>query len=340
MLRLALTPRWLGFLALVLVLVTAFVGLSAWQLNRAQHKNDVAASQGIDTARPLVDTLDAQEPMAQRLVDQRVSATGRFLPDAQVLIVDRVHDGETGVWVVTMFAPDGARVSPDAEVPAGEERTVAVPVVRGWAPTAEAGAASRAPSGEVELTARLEPVEGPEPAFRLPDGQFTTLSTSQLVNRFDMWTYSGALFPETMAVAGADAPTGESESGEALAPVVIEKQVDGGFDWQSGVYAVEWLIFAVFAVYIWFTLLRDAHAAQRRAAGDSADESAHELVVVKAAGERRLRTAAEISAADRAAAGERAGEPASAADDPARRAHPHDTARTDTAHPDEGGPHP
>ena len=72
MLRLALTPRWLGFLALVLVIASIFVGLSMWQVDRAQHKNDAIEAQDVDQVKPLNDILDAQVTMPGILSDQRV----------------------------------------------------------------------------------------------------------------------------------------------------------------------------------------------------------------------------------------------------------------------------
>ncbi|WP_051297296.1 SURF1 family protein [Brevibacterium album] len=303
MLRLALTPRWLGFLALVLALAACFVGLSAWQVDRAQHKNDAVVAQDVDTVRAFTDTLDAQVPMPGILSDQRVSLTGEYLPDAQVLVEGRLHEGESGFWVVTMFAPDGAHLGeeaqlapaegsaeaePAAEAQAGAQpqagaagpKPIAVPVVRGWVPDAASAEASPAPEGSREMTARLGPVEGAEPAAGLPAGQVRSVSTAQLVNLFDVYSYSGILFPEDFAAAVGSPDSAPMEQ------VVLERQEGGGFDLQSAIYAVEWIFFAGFALTIWFTLLRDAHRreqAERRAA-----EGPVEYVVVKQAGEREM----------------------------------------------------
>ena len=278
MLRLALTPRWLGFLALVLVIASIFVGLSMWQVDRAQHKNDAIEAQDVDQVKPLNDILDAQVTMPGILSDQRVGLSGRYLPDMQVLVTDRLHEGESGFWVVTMFEVDGAEVGEEAQLAgadtAGAE-PIAIPVVRGWVPDAASAAADPAPTGDVQLTARLGPVEGPLPASDLPDGQVRSVSTSQLVNFFEVYSYSGILFPEDGEMTGA---------GAQMAHVDLEKQEDGGFDWQSAVYAVEWIFFAGFAFYIWFTLLRDSYARQQELESDAPVE----YVVVKQAGETDL----------------------------------------------------
>lgn len=280
MLRLALTPRWLSFLALVLALASIFVGLSMWQVDRAQHKNEVLTAQDVDTLRPFNDVLDAQVPMPQRLVDQRVSLTGSYLPDAQVLVTDRIHEGESGFWVVTMFEVAGAQLDEEAQLRSPEvadDRPIAVPVVRGWVADPASAAEHPAPTGDIDMEARLGPVEGPLQASDLPDGQVRSVSTAQLVNLFDVYTYSGVLFPEAAAMTGA---------GAGMPHVDLEKEEDGGIDWQSAIYALEWIFFAGFAFYIWFQLLRDAHRAQQERDSDGPVE----YVIVKQAGQKDLQT--------------------------------------------------
>ncbi len=59
---------------------------------------------------------------------------------------------------------------------------------------------------------------------------------------------------------------------------------EGGFDLQSAVYALEWIIFAAMALYMWVQLLRDDFV-RRRLDEDSQDsEKRVEYVVVKPAG--------------------------------------------------------
>ncbi|WP_209371514.1 SURF1 family protein [Brevibacterium renqingii] len=270
----------MGSLLLVLVLVTCFVGLSSWQVNRAQHKNDVADSAGVEKLKDFNDVMDAQAPMPGVLADQRVSLSGHWVRDAQVVVPGRVQDGDTGYWVVTMFAPDGAHLGEGVEAANADEKTIAIPVVRGFTTDEELAANSRAAAGDVELTARIGPIEGPQPGNDLPDGQVRTVSTSQIINMFpDLLTYSGFLIPESASGAAASVGT----DGLEQVPTTTTRD-EGGFDLQSAVYAVEWLIFAAMALYMWFQLLRDDYM-RRRLGEDSQDsENRVEYVVVKAAG--------------------------------------------------------
>ena len=274
----------MGSLLLVLVLVTCFVGLSAWQVDRAQHKNDVTDSAGVDELKDFNDVMDAQAPMPGILADQRVSLSGHWIPDAQVVIPGRVQDGDSGYWVVTMFAPDGAHLGEGVKVADAEKKTIAIPVVRGFTTDEDTAMNSEARDGQVELTARIGPIEGPVEGNDLPDGQVHTVSTSQIINLFpDLLTYSGFLIPETADGAAASVGT----DGLEQVPTTTTRD-EGGFDLQSAVYALEWIIFAAMALYMWFQLLRDDFV-RRRLDEDSQDsEKRVEYVVVKPAGDATI----------------------------------------------------
>lgn len=274
----------MGSLLLVLVLVTCFVGLSAWQVDRAQHKNDVTDSAGVDELKDFNDVMDAQAPMPGILADQRVSLSGHWIPDAQVVIPGRVQDGDSGYWVVTMFAPDGAHLGEGVKVADAEKKTIAIPVVRGFTTDEDTAMNSEARDGQVELAARIGPIEGPVEGNDLPDGQVHTVSTSQIINLFpDLLTYSGFLIPETADGAAASVGT----DGLEQVPTTTTRD-EGGFDLQSAVYALEWIIFAAMALYMWFQLLRDDYV-RRRLGEDSQDsEKRVEYVVVKPAGDAAI----------------------------------------------------
>src|SRR5699024_6365580 len=149
--RLALTPKWLGSLLLVLVLVTCFVGLSAWQVDRAQHKNDVAESASVDELKDFNDVMDAQAPMPGILAAQRVSLSGHWRPDAQVVDAGRVQDEDSGYWAVEMLAPDGAHLREGVEAADADEKTIAHPLVRGFTTDEELPMDPRGEEGQVSL---------------------------------------------------------------------------------------------------------------------------------------------------------------------------------------------
>ncbi|MGO2862130.1 MAG: SURF1 family protein [Brevibacterium sp.] len=267
------------------MLVTCFVGLSAWQVNRAQHKNDAVESADVNDVKDFNDVMGAQAPMPGILADQRVSLSGHWIPDAQVVVPDRVLDGDKGYWVVTMFAPDDAHLGDGVEAADANEKTIAIPVLRGFTTDEAAAMSSRAGEGEVELTARIGPVEGPMPGNDLPEGQVRSVSTSQIINLYpDLLTYSGFLIPESADGSAASVGT----DGLTVVPPTTTRD-EGGFDLQSAVYAIEWLIFAAMALYMWWQLLRDDFM-RRRLGDDGSQDPGNdvEYVVVKAAGTSRI----------------------------------------------------
>ena len=266
------------------MLVTCFVGLSAWQVDRAQHKNDVVESSGVDELKDFNDVMNAQAPMPGILADQRVSLSGHWIPDAQIVIPGRVQDGETGYWVVTMFAPDGGHLGEGVKVANAEKKTIAIPVVRGFTTDEDTAMTSTAREGQVELTARIGPIEGPVEGNDLPEGQVHTVSTSQIINLFpDLLTYSGFLIPEEATGAAASVGT----DGLEQVPTTTTRDA-GGFDLQSAVYALEWIIFAAMALYMWFQLLRDDYFRRRLGEDSQESEKRVEYVVVKPAGDATI----------------------------------------------------
>ncbi|MGO3071384.1 MAG: hypothetical protein ACTIID_07470, partial [Brevibacterium linens] len=114
--------------------------------------------------------------------------------------------------------------------------------------------------------------------------QVHTVSTSQIINLFpDLLTYSGFLIPETADGAAASVGT----DGLEQVPTTTTRD-EGGFDLQSAVYALEWIIFAAMALYMWGQLLRDDYL-RRRLGEDSQDsEKRVEYVVVKPAGDATI----------------------------------------------------
>jgi hypothetical protein len=108
-----------------------------------------------------------------------------------------------------------------------------------------------APSGVVTLTGRIVDSEAPE----LPDEDaadpfvMTTLSEAALVN---VWQVTASPDVYSVNLISADAPTG-------LDPIFSPRpEAQTTLNWLNVFYAVEWVVFAGFAVYFWYRLGRDA----------------------------------------------------------------------------------
>ena len=252
MLKTALQPKWIGTLALALLLATVFVVLSAWQFSESSSEPP-PTEEITETAVPLTEVHEPQQPMTVAEADRIVDTSGEFLEDTQVLIEERLQDGESGYWVVAAFRPEDA---PDDNI---------IPVVRGW--VEDPGAAEELPAEQpLEIQGRLLPPEAPGPGQRgmSADGTqiFPTLSPAELINVWDQPGYSGFLVAfQTLDAEGTE--LGAASSSSTMEPVRVDPQPEtSDINWLNLFYGVEWTVFAGFAFYLWWRLVKDAHEKQ------------------------------------------------------------------------------
>ncbi|MCG7421337.1 SURF1 family protein [Micrococcus sp. ACRRV] len=298
MLRTALKPKWLATLVLALVAATAFVLLSRWQFASSETAAPPPRTQ-TENAVPLTEHVRPGEPLLASQADQVVSARGEFVPGTDALVGPRLSEGREGWWTVTAFRVAGA---PDGET---------VPVVRGWSEAADV--VDPAPTGEVTVTGRLLPPDGPvSPADAGEDTAgrpvFSTLSPGQLVNAWDVPSYAAyvAAFGVTDA-AGMDVSAGARDGG--LQPVWVPPQPEESqVVWLNVFYGVEWLLFAGFALFLWWRFVRDDHLRDEQEAELDAQWAARWRA--EELERRRERARREKEAAARAYAAWQAGETA------------------------------
>jgi cytochrome oxidase assembly protein ShyY1 len=254
----ALRPRSILALIVSLGLAVGFVLLSQWQLESSEQSRTVA-DPAKDVAVPLTEAAEAGAPVTAAQADQLVTVTGDYRDGSTVLVPGRLQDGTEGWWAVTALdVPDTGQLWPDA----GGELTLAV--ARGW--TADPATVPEEPAGAVDVVGRYLPAEGPVPGADLPAGQVGTVSPAQLTNRWDAPLWSGylAAFAENPASApfqlagdGTLAPDAALLD-PGLSRLDIDQQpTDESVNLLNLFYAVEWVVFAGFALYIWWRFVRD-----------------------------------------------------------------------------------
>lgn len=259
MLRTALRPKWLGLLAFVCLVVVSFGWLGAWQLDVAQKKGQAEALADVENApeEPLVQVVQPQTSLTGAQVGRKVVVSGEYDHAHQIIVVDRRLGDRVGAWVVTPLIDraSGARIA----------------VVRGFVD--DPAAAPPAPTGQVEVHGVLQPQEGPPDTPRaLPPGQMPSINVSALVNEWRGPAYNAFVF------AQSEEPPAQ---GAAAQLTVVPPPVTdvGGMDWRNFFYAIQWWVFAAFAVYLWWRSVRDDHLLERAtseadtAGGDGAHTS-------------------------------------------------------------------
>lgn len=235
MLRTALKPRWLGLFALLLAVLASFTMLGLWQLNVARDKGEAQAVRDAPR-RPVADVASVLAPHSgfrSDLGGRRVQATGRYAGEQQVLVAPRRLDGVAGRWVLTplRLASGGT-----------------LPVVRGF--VSQGAPVPGPPAGTVTVVGSLVPDEGPaDDGVSRPAGQLGSVDLSVLVNR-----WPGPLY-NAFVLASSEQPAPPAAT--AALSRVPPPEVPHGLAWRNTAYAFQWWIFAAFAAYMWFRMVRD-----------------------------------------------------------------------------------
>jgi len=235
-----LRPRWVAALLLALGIAAAFALLGNWQLERA-IESGVVVERSTERVKPLADVAQPDGGVAQIATGQMVTVDGTWVAGDEQLITTRLNGGVSGFWVVSHFRTDAA---------------ASIAVARGWAPdkiTAEsviAGLQAPPEPGPVTLTGRFLTGEAPE----LPDPagdsmEVTKVAPSALINLWADFTDESVY---SAYIVDATAPAGLDVIDSP------EPQVDQSLNWLNVFYAIEWVVFAGFAVFLWYRLVRDA----------------------------------------------------------------------------------
>lgn len=245
MLKTALQPKWIAMLVIALLLATVFVVLSAWQFGESRTEGNPVEDITEDPV-PLTEIYEPERQMTIYEADRIVDLEGEFVEDTQVIVEERLQGDDLGYWVVGAFRVDGA---PEDEV---------IPVVRGW--VEDLDDVDALPAGEeLEVRGRLLPTEAPGEGARETPGIFPTLSVAELINIWDEPSYSGFVVAFDVT-DGAGEEVGAEASGSPLEPIWVDTQPEtSDINWQSLFYAVEWAVFAGFAFYLWWRMVKDAH---------------------------------------------------------------------------------
>ncbi|MGL4340048.1 MAG: SURF1 family protein [Rhodoglobus sp.] len=247
--RIALRPKWIAALILALGVATGCAALGQWQLARSSA-GGAAPTEQTESMVPL-DTVSApQQPVAAAVIGQRVTVEASFVAGDFVVLSDRVNLSEPGYWVVGhAVASNGASLA----------------VAMGWAADADVASAAlrrleKAPP-EGTITGRYLPSESPQESD-FEAGRRSTLAVSELAN---LWVqepegvYGGYLVADA-AASGLDLIDSPRPITEAPLNLL------------NVFYAIEWVIFSGFVIFLWYRLLRDAWEAEQLSVSDSGAE--------------------------------------------------------------------
>jgi cytochrome oxidase assembly protein ShyY1 len=252
--QIARRPRWIAALALALGVAAAFAALGQWQLERSLE-TAIVDERDTETPVPLSSVAEPQQVMTTEASGRVVTVSGTWVDGDDVVVTGRLSgageaggaesgaEGEPGDWVLRHFVTEnGASLA----VAAGfVEPGASIPTL---------------PSGAQDLMGRYVPSESPQ-LSDFEAGERTAIAVAELIILWDEvdTVYSGYLVLTT--------PPPGLEAIAAPPP-----SADVALNLLNLFYAIEWVIFGGFAVYLWWRLVKDEQvkleAAVAEAAGD------------------------------------------------------------------------
>ncbi|WP_170298441.1 SURF1 family cytochrome oxidase biogenesis protein [Agromyces allii] len=263
-----LRPRWVLALLFALAVAAAFALLGQWQIERAVEQS-TTIERPTEDVLPLGDLVQPDTATEQVATAQRVEVEGVYVPGDTVLVEGRLNDGVAGYWVVAHLEVTDAAAG-------------GLPVALGWAAdretaqdaadafdasvVEEVGADAAGVGAETQVVGRFLPSEAPVAPDE--DGDpfaMTTVAVAQLIN---VW----ADYDDRPVYFGYITTTDAAPGLEAIASPPPEHTFE--LNWLNVFYAVEWAVFAGFAVYLWYRLVRDAVEREQQEAEEAAAAAA------------------------------------------------------------------
>ncbi|MDX2024846.1 SURF1 family protein [Microcella sp.] len=242
-LSLALTRRWLGWLAFTTVFAVVCVGLAQWQwARRVEAVAEIrVVAQNWDAAPvALREVLPGDAPLAPAAEWTPVVLEGEYLVDEQVLVRNRPLAGRPGFEVLTPLLLASGEV---------------FIVNRGWLPTGEAqdspDVVPMPPTGRVDVIVRLKPGEPTIAGRGAPEGQIATIHLPDLAERID----DGAVVTGAYGLLDSESPAPAERPTAALRPAPDEGPHLS--------YTFQWYLFALLGFVGFGWALRHEYRALR-----------------------------------------------------------------------------
>lgn len=234
-------PQWIWTLVACVAVAGIFGVLANWQTARA-----IEQGQGDDRDTETPVTLESvHEPGAILTTEaggRIVTVTAALQPDDFLVLEGRQQEGEHGCWIagraiVTEGTYTGASLAIAAEF---------LPDCVGV--DAEIAALEDAAGEPTELVGRYMPSEAPQ-QVDFEEGQMS-MSIAWLIN---VWQdYEPPVFSGYLILHDPANP------GQSLSIHSVPPWQQTQMNWLNVFYAIEWVAFAGFAIYLWFRLVQDA----------------------------------------------------------------------------------
>lgn len=241
--QVARRPRWIAMLVFVLAVAAVFAWLGKWQVERAvisSAQNSIPDQRAV----PLSTLASPGVPITEAAAARRVTVEAQLDTSSVMVLQKRLNFGVEGYWVIGRLATFT------------NNELASLPAALGWAPTrevADEAVASIRDSLTAEaflpIMGRLMPPQ--QPTIPNPGADPTELTTMSVAALANIWPLTVPTYYEGYLVL--DEPPAGLETIESM-PVIT----DASLNWLNVFYAIEWVVFAGFAFFLWYRLARDA----------------------------------------------------------------------------------
>jgi cytochrome oxidase assembly protein ShyY1 len=236
-------PRYAALSVLMLIVAAICVLAGTWQISRLSGKvtengdlrhNAHAATAPVGEVLPLV---GKGTPATDSIQYRTVTATGTYQSAGQALVRQRTVDGDTGYLVLTPLRTSDGTLLVVRGFISGTAATTGLPAI----PTA--------PTGQVSVTARVQPAETRnDRATQLGGKQLEAINPRLQAVRLGTPVYAGyvelhAGQPGTSGLTAIPAPDLSNPAGGAIEP-------------QHVAYIIQWYLFALLALAAPFAVAR------------------------------------------------------------------------------------
>lgn len=262
-------PRWIGVLALCILVAGVFALLGQWQIERAVEQGQ-ADERDTETAVPLTSVAEPSSTLTTEAGGRMVSFSGEWVPDDFDTLVGRSQDDRTGTWVIGRMLVQqetGEPVSLAVALSWFEDAAAADRLADELSSSAQTGGADAVG----ELVGRLMPPEAPTMAD-VRDGTSEAMSIAALINEWD--EYDGRVYGSYAILDQASAAASAALVDGAEPIISMRPEVDTQLNTLNIFYAIEWIAFMLFAFYLWYRLAKDALEREIEAIEDAEAEEA------------------------------------------------------------------
>ena len=234
-------PKWIAVLIAMLIIAAGFAGLAQWQLERTFTTVGIAEAELPEV--PIEQLVEVGQPPRQDVLDRLVEFEAKVDYENLYIVSGRKQflDPELveGYWLIanSELEFDGAE----------QNLTLALGFSESLDEITQVRESLLGSSSEPEqMIGYLEPTEAPGTKDGVVLG---SLSLAQLVNLyFDQPT---PYLPIFVIVQQGPIPEGLDQ----ILIDVLDERVE--INWLTAFYAIEWIIFALFAIYFWYRLVSD-----------------------------------------------------------------------------------